>query len=351
MIVGIHTDLHGQVCDYLIKYEKILNFNGIDTIRVDVNQYDFWNKIKTLDLFIFRWQHIDDHRQLAYTILPILESKLGIKCFPNWDTCWHFDDKIRQYYLLEQFGFPIIKSWIFWDKAEAISWANYAEYPSVFKLKGGASSSNVILVNNKEKSIRLINKMFGHGIYSGRIPDSGTTKWKFFNLYHQLREWKHWIIKKLRNEDLTPYWQINKNYVLFQEFMPNNQFDTRVTVIGNRAFAFRRLNRENDFRSSGSGKLDYDQEKIDLAFVSMAFEISRAMNFQSMAYDFLYGKDNKPVFCEVSYTFVDYAVRNCPGYWDSDLNWYEGHFWPQYCQLADILNIPDLQQPVFDDKE
>lgn len=349
MKVGIHTDLHGQVCDFLIRYEKILDYNGIENIRIEIDQLDFWDKIKELDLFIFRWRHIDDHRQLAHSILPIIEFKLGINCFPNWDTYWHYDDKIRQYYLLEQFGFPIIKSWIFWDKVEAINWANKAKYPVVFKLKVGASSNNVLLVSNKEKAIKLIRRMFEPGIYSGRIPDLGTTKWKFFNYYNQLRELKHFVLKRLNREDITPYWQINKNYVLFQEFMPNNHYDTRVTVIGQRAFAFRRLNRDNDFRSSGSGKIDYNMEKIDMKFIEKAFLVSNVLNFQSMAYDFLYDKANQPVFCEISYTFIDIAVKNCPGYWDSNLIWHEGHFWPQYCQLVDLLQQCNLKQPQIED--
>ena len=37
-------------------------------------------------------------------------------------------------------------------------------------------------------------------------------------------------------------------------------------------------------------------------------------------------------------------VHACPGYWDSGLNWHEGHFWPQYFHLMDALNSPDLKQ-------
>src|SRR6185503_17089802 len=48
----------------------------------------------------------------------------------------------------------------------------------------------------------------------------------------------------------------NTGYILLQEFLSNNKFDTRVTVIGNRAFAYRRFNRPNDFRASGSGNFD-----------------------------------------------------------------------------------------------
>ena len=45
-----------------------------------------------------------------------------------------------------------------------------------------------------------------------------------------------------------------KDYVYFQKFLPNNKYDIRIVVIGDRAFGFIRYNRENDFRASGSGK-------------------------------------------------------------------------------------------------
>ena len=67
-----------------------------------------------------------------------------------------------------------------------------------------------------------------------------------------------------------------------------------------------------------------------------------------MAYDFLFTDENKPQLCEMGYTSYALDVYNCPGYLDSALNWHEGHFWPQYFQLVDLLDIPDLIQPQID---
>ena len=72
-----------------------------------------------------------------------------------------------------------------------------------------------------------------------------------------------------------------KTTVLFQEFLPCNDFDTRITVIGNRAFGFRRFNRANDFRASGSGKIDYDPKNIAPEMVQLAFDVTRRLNVQS----------------------------------------------------------------------
>jgi hypothetical protein len=133
--------------------------------------------------------------------------------------------------------------------------------------------------------------------------------------------------------------------VLFQKYLPNNEYDTRVTIIGNRAFAFRRFNRKNDFRSSGSGLINYEKDKVDKVFIRQAFDISMKLGFQSMAYDFLWDEDHKLALCEISYTYVDVAVYNCFGYWDVDLNWHNGNNWPQYFHLVDLLQNPSLLQP------
>ena len=346
MKVAIHKDYY-KINQFNDKYLQILEYNGIDYQVVDINEDDFWRKIEGADLFIYRWFHFDNDRMLSRAVMPVIENTLGIKTFPDMNTSWHFDDKIKQYYLLKQNGFPYTDSWIFWQKEPALNWLKTTEFPVIFKLKGGAGSSNVIKVDNKKTAEKLIGIMFGKGVISGRIPISNSIYKSDIktNLKYSLRSLLKKIIRIIEGADTTPMWRKHKNYVMFQKYLPKNDFDTRITVIGNRAFGFRRINRTNDFRASGSGKLDHDRTKIDLKFVELAFEISKKLKFQSMAYDFLYNEQGGIEICEISYSFQDKAVYNCPGYWDEQLSWHEGHYLPQYCQLCDLLDQPDLKQP------
>ena len=135
----------------------------------------------------------------------------------------------------------------------------------------------------------------------------------------------------------SEWWLPEKDYVYFQEFIPNNEYDTRVVVIGNRAKAFRRFNRPNDFRASGSGNFDISPSQINIEIIKLAFKISKKMNFQCMAYDFLI-KNNSPVVTEISYTFPDrpYGTK-LPGYWDSNLNWVPQRNWPEEHQVEDFM--------------
>lgn len=344
MRVGLHKRPFLGYVPFMRRFEVILDYNGIEHIRVDISKPDFWKQVAELDLFIFWWGHAYNDRELAFTILPIIENEMKMPCLPNLRTCWMYDDKIREYYLMKQHGLPIVPCWIFWDKKEAIKWVENASFPAVFKLRGGAGSQNVVLVKSKYRARKLINKMFGPGMKSGKVP-WGSPRWKDFNLQKIIRSWGGNFLRRIRAGNVSPGWELHKNYVLFQKFLPYNDFDTRVTVIGERAFAFRRHNRTQDFRSSGSGRIDYDVEAIDKKFLEKSFEISRAMHFQSMAYDGLYDENMDVNFCEISYTYLDTAIYNCQGYWDEKLNWHEGHYWPQYFQLMDALKMPDLKQP------
>lgn len=350
MRVGIY-DLKGPNGEYLAvqkAYEKILAHNGIASVRLRAEQPDFWQTVDDLDLFIMRFPQLDSCLQQARDLLPVVEREHGIKCYPNLNTGWHYDDKIKQYHLLRSLGFPITKSWIFYERAAALEWVERASYPVVFKLRGGASSQNVILVRNRRQAQCLVKRMFGKGVFPEKFVDFGALRFKQFSLYRELHHLCGNIYRRSKRLDVSPLWQLHKNYALFQKFLPGNVCDTRVTVIGERAFAFRRMVRDNDFRASGSGRIDYDMTQIDSRCVEIALNISRKMGFQSMAYDFLVNENQEPEFCEVSYTYVSSAVHACLGYWDPDLNWHEGHFWPEYLHLIDALELPDLKSPEMD---
>lgn len=341
MLVGIHTGLEG-FSPFLEKYEKILDHNAIDHIRLDSGANDFWDSIRLLDLFIYRIGHYDGYKDRGSAILPVVEEHYGVKTLPNLKTAWHYDDKIRQYYMLKAYDYPLTESWIFWEKKEALLFAQKTKYPIVFKLKGGAGSSSVILVRNESQAVRLINRMFGRGMVTGKIPSMATTRFTHLNLIKEVKNLIKPVYKRLKGEEHRLFWNLHKNYVYFQKFYPGNEWDTRVTTIGDRVYGFRRFVRKNDFRASGSDNWSIDRDKIDKDLLRLGLEISQKLGFQVMAYDFIYDEQKKPRLIEISYTYGDYPEFH-NGFWDKDLNWVPGDFSTQYLELADGLGKPDLK--------
>ncbi|MBM4334042.1 MAG: hypothetical protein FJ117_22965 [Deltaproteobacteria bacterium] len=347
-LVGIHRDPDHEFNGELHRYERILDHNKIEHVKLSVDDLDFWEQVSKLCLFIYCWRHDDRSRHAAQAILPVVEHEIGIPTYPNTKTSWHYDDKIRQWYLLKSHGFPMIRSWVFWGRDQALAWAKDAPLPVVFKLKRGAGSTNVLKLDTRKAVVRMINLMFGPGVAAEGLPKSlNKGAWKMFLRWCAVHK-RMWQGKPAPYTMRKPNWEVHRNYILFQEYLPGNNCDMRITVIGNRAFGFRRMNRPGDFRASGSGLIDYDIAGIDPRCVEIAFDISRKMGFQSMAYDFLKAPNGKWQIAEISYLYLDTAIWRCSGYWDDNLKWVQGHYWPQYCQLVDALRMPELKQPGMD---
>ncbi|MCH7557196.1 MAG: hypothetical protein IIB56_07035 [Planctomycetes bacterium] len=313
-------------------WAELLEKAGHKVKWVNVYRADILDQLKGCDGFMWRWAHFGGMGQIARRLLPVIENELGLEVYPDQATCWHYDDKIAQYYLLTAAGIPMPKTWVWSDKEQANKWLNEAPFPLVIKLWTGASSENVRLVRDHDEAKLWVDRLFGPGV--GHLNETALIPPPC--IYKRLRTAARVIFKG--KYPLRP-WELHKNYIYSQEFLPANDFDTRITVIRNRAFGFRRFNRPEDFRASGSGNIDYDVSKVDPECVRLGFRIARRLGTQSVACDFLQ-LNQKPVVTEISYTYASWAIYDCPGYWElegEDLVWKAGHMWPEEAQIEDFL--------------
>lgn len=333
--------------NYSEKFREILDKNEIPHIIIDPNSRTMFDDLANCTHLLFRHSQGDTDMMLYDSIFHIAKNIYNLKCSPDYETYWSYENKIKEYYLLKSSGFPVVETNIYWDHNSAYRFLQTSDFPLVVKMYKGAASSNVVRINTAKEGKKIIDRIFGKGVKFGKMPGrSNLTSISNLGI-------KTYVHNTLRSfliamgvlDRSNPYseWQIQKDAILFQKFLPDNKFDTRVTIIGNRAFAFRRFVRSNDFRASGSGNLDLEPKDIDSRCISIAFQVSKRLNFETMAYDFIYDENKVPYICEISYCFVDRIVRNCPGYWDDKLTWHEEQNWPQYYQLLDFLNIDDLK--------
>ena len=295
-----------------------------------VNCYDsdIVTQLEECEGLMWHWDLTDYRADLFARQLTLSLGKKGIKVFPDINTAWHYDDKIGQKYLLEVIKAPLIESYVFYSKQDALKWLNTTSFPKVFKLRCGAGSANVRLVKNRQKAEQLINKAFGNGF--SHVNSIGRLKERFWMLkrdknliaFRKLLTGFARIFISKKNEKFS---HKEKGYIYFQDFIPGNDYDTRLVVIGNRCFGLRRYCRKGDFRASGSGLKDYNRELISTDCVKIAFNTAKLLNTQSVAFDFINHHD-KFKLIEISYAFVS---NKFPGYWDSNLSWHEGEVSPQ----------------------
>jgi glutathione synthase/RimK-type ligase-like ATP-grasp enzyme len=277
---------------------------------------------------------------VARSVLASAEA-MGLEVFPNTATCWHFDDKVAQKYLLEAVGAPVPRTWVFTELDRALAFVEVATLPLVFKLRRGAASTNVRLVRTRGEARALARRAFGEGFIPAKAVSTDLRLRVQEIRARSARDILATVarmpatlarIQRSRRE-ATP----EKGYLLLQEFLPGNAYDTRVTVIGDRAFAFTRDVRPGDFRASGSGRIVRDLGRIEPRCLEIAFEVARRVGSQSLALDFARDPAGAPRVLEVSYGYLDAVVHDCPGYWDRALGWHPGHVWPQDAILEDLL--------------
>lgn len=334
-MIGIH-DSPGSYSERWIEYcqQREIPFKRLNCLSSDIVR-----QCAGLSAVLWHWTLMKLEEPLvARQIIAALEQA-GILVFPSTTTCWHYDDKAGQKYLLESIGAPLIPTWLFTNQSEARQWIAEATWPKVFKLRGGAGSENVQLVKSRHQAEALCRRAFGSGFHGspGYLYDAPLRLRQIGNwreCREKLKRAPRSFVETLRRRKYAPH---ERGYILFQEFMAGNEFDTRVTVIGNRAFGAMRRNRPNDFRASGSGDCIFDPVQVDRRCVLIAFRVAEKLRTQSLACDFLFDANREPRICEMSYCSVASPVYDCPGYWDLAFGWHAGHFWPQDLILEDVL--------------
>ena len=329
--------IHDVELSYSTNWVRYCKQKEIDFKIVNCYSNDIIEQLKDCDALLWHHHHAYAKDKLFAKQLLFALEQSGKSVFPNFNTSWHFDDKIGQKYLLESIQAPFVPTYVFYSKKKALNWVKSTDFPKVFKLRSGAGSNNVKLVQSSKQARRNINKAFNRGF-------SPYSKWN--NLKDKIANWRSGkiaffdVLKSMgRVIYSTKFARIigrEKGYAYFQDFIPGNDYDIRVIVIGERAFAIKRMVRKNDFRASGSGFIIHDHEQIDIRCVKISFEISNILQSQCIAYDYVFDKNNTPLILEVNYGFDVRGYLDCPGYWDHNLKWQEGKFHPEFWMM-DLL--------------
>lgn len=320
MRIAIHHS-PGSFSDRWIEYceEKKIDFKIVNAYNSDII-----SQVADCDAFMWHHHHANPKdvlfaKQLLYSL-----EEAGKRVFPDWHTCWHFDDKVGQKYLLESVGAPLVPSYVFYTKQEALAWIEHTTFPKVFKLRGGAGASNVRLVHNSSEARHLIKIAFGKGF--SPVNRKGYVKERY-------RKWCEGndsffgvckgVARLIIPTEFAKLHAPEKGYIYFQDFIPNNQYDIRVVVIGDKLLSEKRYVRKGDFRASGSGIFDYSSVPDDV--IEIAFQTAERLNLQSVAFDFIF-QDNRPLIVEMSYAFGFKGLSHCPGYYSRNHEFHKCNF-------------------------
>lgn len=275
-----------EIDELVSSYAQACKYLNVDYVIIDIMSSNWIENIKkaNVDGVLVRVKgNIQEHKSFFDERLAIIDEELHIPIYPSRKELFLYENKRLYAYWLNANNFPHPKSYVFYDKKNAIKFLDETEYPIVFKTSGGASASGVQIINSKHKAKRLVHKILGY--FDARLT-IGLIPWTFVN---------KWI-------PVPKFGQVQKNYIIIQEYIPI-KWEWRIIKIGNSFFGHQKL-LKGQF-ASGSGLVGWVKPPFEL--LDMVDNLCNVGKFDSMAMDVFEGKDGKYYINEIQSLFGSFA--------------------------------------------
>jgi glutathione synthase/RimK-type ligase-like ATP-grasp enzyme len=184
--------------------------------------------------------------------IEILAGELNYNIYPTLAELRIYENKRYLSYWLQANDIPHPKTWVFYDKKEALAHLAGGNFPLVGKTNVGSSGDGVTVLKNRVQTRQYIELAFGAGIRNRTGP-----KLRQKNLMaSKLRKLLHpdQILNRLKS-----YEQIvrdaQKGFVIFQEYIPH-EFEWRVVRIGDSFFGHKKI--KSGDKASGTLQKGYE---------------------------------------------------------------------------------------------
>jgi len=299
--------------------------NNIEYEILDPYRYDIIDKVREFDILLWHFSGYSYADMLIARNILFSAKRMGLKVFPDFNDCWHFDDKIAETYFLQSVNAPIPSSYMLYsEESLRIFIESYKEYPVVAKLKNGSGAHNVKLISSSTELSNYGKIMFTKGFNSSPSllykTSSNIKSSKSIKTFLQRLKRAPEFLRTLRKSQDFPR---EKGYVFLQEYIENPGYDLKVVVIGDKLSFIGRKTRKNDFRASGGGDIFYEKDYIPANILESAFSVSEQLGFQCMGYDYVVNdKTGEGVIVEISYGFSHQALLGAEGYYDRKGTWH-----------------------------
>lgn len=219
-------------------------------------------------------------------------------------------------------------------------------FPVVGKLRTGSGSHNVKLLKTKNDLMCYASRMLTHGF--NPAPSFLYKTSSHIRSSHN----RHQFISKLKRAPEffrtlagARHFSREKDYVYLQQFIPNDGFDMKVVVVGDKCCGLYRPIRSHDFRASGGGEIYYDKELLSKEIVESAFAVADALEMNCVGFDYVINNETgEGVIIEMSYGFSHSAILEAHGYFDRNYDWHENDFNVPHEILKNILRRKECKK-------
>lgn len=269
---------------------KIVSFfmaNGTDARIVSFSEFhpDSLGTDQPFVLYTSSEDHDARYKSYVEDIIFDLEQR-GLVAIPSYPFLKAHNNKVAMELLRARSNFSeiqTIRSRIFGTLEELKQAAGELEYPVVVKTHAGAMSRGVAKADNADELIRQAAKFS-----------------RSFSFRHDLKE----LLRKVKYRDSYTKESFHRSKFVVQNLIEGLKNDWKVLVYGERCYALRRDNRDNDFRASGSGKFHFSKD-LPAGMLDFALSIHKHFNVPHISLDI--GFDGKR-FHLIEFQFVYFGT-------------------------------------------
>jgi glutathione synthase/RimK-type ligase-like ATP-grasp enzyme len=169
----------------------------------------------------------------------------GNTIIPSYKLLLCHENKGYQEHLKKELGITNLPAWYFSSQSDLTDYN--LEFPLVLKTLEGSNGKGVFLVKSETHLVELLNKINGS---LSLAQKADLIRRRYLRLPKKFHGYSDFDIKKDYKE-YRDYIKPEKGFIL-QKFIPGLEYDYRITVLGDKYYVTRRLNRKGDFRASGA---------------------------------------------------------------------------------------------------
>ena len=292
------------------KYCRFLEHNSFEYEFYNIHAHDWIEKSNGFDIILgfprSEFWHLQEIQEKYY----FLETFLGKTTYPTAGHATLYENKKLEAYIAELHGLQFANTYVSYDKEDALHLVETLKYPFVSKIVPASGSLGVEMVHSPTRARKIVEQAFSR---NGRRT--------FYNSFRQ------------------------KNYVYFQDYVPNDGYDIRAVVVGKKwGFGYYRKVLENDFRASGMDLVE--KRGLPEESLQIARQVNEIIKSPMLAVDMVHGLDGQYHIIEFSPTFLmrkpdQMLIKGAPGYYafddDGSFHFEAKSYWPHDLFLAEFL--------------
>ncbi len=291
------------------KYSRLLEKNAFPHALFNIHSHAWLEEARRFDVVVgivsSQLNHLEEIRQKYF----FLERYSGISCFPSTVQALLYENKSFEAYIAGLFDLPFAKTYVSYDRAEALGLIYKVKYPLVSKVDPSSGSVGVELLRTPRQARKIIKQAFR--------PDGRKVHVRYFR---------------------------QKDRVYFQEFIPNDGYDIRVILVGNWAFGYHRKVLKGDFRASGMHS--WEKRALPEEAIRIAWNANKSVQSPLLVVDMVHGLDGRysiieySPFCQMD-SPEELHVNGVPGVYiigdNGEIRFEKGRYWVAELALREFL--------------